>query len=155
MILELNVKDVIKKVKLKFSMKKIVEMTKKNKGVAFKDLFFSKMNTIDFEFLANLILAFYDKEESDYDFNGDINKVYGFIENYVESKENYDYQSLYVELSEAINDKSFFGKMMSETELKAEVNNPLAGFDINQIVNETAQSIMKETVAEEFRGYRG
>lgn len=155
MILELNVKDVIKKVKLKFSMKKIVEMTKKNKGVAFKDLFFSKMNTIDFEFLANLILAFYDKEESDYDFNGDINKVYDFIENYVESKENYDYQSLYVELSEAINDKSFFGKMMSENELKAEVNNPLAGFDINQIVNETAQSIMKETVAEEFRGYRG
>lgn len=151
MIFELNDEKVVK---LNVSMKKIVEITKKNKGKNFKDLFFTKMNDVDFEFLANTILSLYNKEESTVDFNGDINKVYDFMENYIEVK-NIDYSKLYEELAEAINLKSFFGKKMSETELKQEMNNPLAGFDINKIVNDTAQSVMKETVAEEFKGYRG
>lgn len=151
MIFELDNEKVVK---LNVSMKKIVEMTKKNKGKNFKDVFFTKMNDIDFEFLANAILGFYDKEESTVDFNGDINKVYDFMEKYIEAKD-IDYVKLYEELAEAINLKSFFGKKMSEEEMKKEMNNPLAGFDINKIVNDTAQSVMKETVAEEFKGYKG
>lgn len=151
MIFELDNEKVVK---LNVSMKKIVEMTKKNKGKNFKDVFFTKMNDIDFEFLANAILGFYDKEESTIDFNGDINKVYDFMEKYIEAKD-IDYVKLYEELAEAINLKSFFGKKMSEEEMKKEMNNPLAGFDINKIVNDTAQSVMKETVAEEFKGYKG
>lgn len=143
-----------KVVSLNVSMRKIVDITKKNKGKNFKDLFFTKMNNIDFEFLANTILGFYDKAESNVDFTGDINKVYDFMEKYVEEKD-IDYQKLYEELAEAINLKSFFGKKMSEEEMKKEIDNPLAGFDIDKLVNDTAQSVMKETVAEEFKGYKG
>lgn len=143
-----------KKLTLNVSMKKIVAVTKKNAGNNFKDLFFKMMNEINFEFLANLINDFYVKEESDYNFNGDINKVYDFMEEYV-SIENNDFEKLYKEMAEAINVKGFFGKKMSQEELEMEINNPLSGININQIVEQSAQSVIKEATAEEFRGYRG
>lgn len=143
-----------KKLTLNVSMKKIVAVTKKNTGNNFKDLFFKMMNEINFEFLANLINDFYVKEESDYNFSGDINKVYDFMEEYVSIEDN-DFEKLYKEMAEAINIKGFFGKKMSPEELSMEMNNPLSGININQIVEQSAQSIIKEATAEEFRGYRG
>ncbi len=143
-----------KKLSINVSMRKIVDITKRNKGSNFKDLFFKKMNEVDFEFLATLIQSFYVKEESSYDFGGDINKVYDFMEEYVSIEEN-DFEKLYKELAEAINVKSFFGKKMSHEEIMAEVENPLSGIDIDQMVRDSAQSVMKEAVVEEFKGYRG
>ena len=156
MILEFNDNDKIVKVKLSFTMKKIVDMTNKNKGKSFKDLFFMNMAETNFEFLANLVLTFFDKNESEnIEFNGDLNKVYDFIQKYVESKKVYDYETLYGEIAEAINDKSFFGKKMSKEDLTKETSNPLMGIDINQLVKDSAGSVLKEVAQEEFQGFRG
>lgn len=143
-----------KKLTLNVSMKKIVAITKKHKGSNFKDLFFRMMNEVNFEFLAELINDIYVKDESDYNFNGDINKVYDFMEEYVAVEEN-DFEKLYNEIAEVINVKGFFGKKMTPEQLKAEIGNPLNGININQLVEESAQSVIKEVATEEFRGYRG
>jgi len=156
MILEFNDKDKVVKVKLSFTMKKIVDITNKNKGKSFKDLFFMNMAETNFEFLANLILNFFDKNESEnINFNNDINIVYDFIQKYVEAKEDYDYEKLYSDLAEAINDKSFFGKKMSAEDLKKETSNPLIGIDINQLVKDSAGSVIKEVAQDQFQGYLG
>lgn len=156
MILEFNDNDKVVKVKLSFTMKKIVDMTNKNKGKSFKDLFFMNMAETNFEFLANVVLAFFDKNESEnIEFNGDLNRVYDFIQKYVESKKDYDYETLYSDIAEAINDKSFFGKKMSKEDLLKETSNPLMGIDINQLVKDSAGSVIKEVAHEEFQGFRG
>lgn len=156
MILEFNDNDKIVKIKLSFTMKKIVEMTNKNKGKSFKDLFFMNMAETNFEFLANVILAFFDKNESEnVNLNNDLNVVYDVMQKYVESKEDYDYEKLYSDIAEAINDKSFFGKKMSKEELLKETSNPLMGIDINQLVKDSAGSVIKEVAHEEFQGFRG
>ena len=156
MILEFNDNDKIVKIKLSFTMKKIVEMTNKNKGKSFKDLFFMNMAETNFEFLANVILAFFDKNESEnVNLNNDLNVVYDVMQKYVESKEDYDYEKLYSDIAEAINDKSFFGKKMSKEELLKETSNPLMGIDINQLVKDSAGSAIKEVAHEEFQGFRG
>jgi hypothetical protein len=143
-----------KRLLINVSMRKIVELTKKNKGNNFKDLFFQKMNDVDFEFLANLIQSCYVKEDSSYDFGGDINKVYDFMQEYASIEDN-DFEKLYKEFAEEMNVKSFFGKKMSAKELTMELENPLNGIDINQMVRDSAQSVMKEAVVEEFKGYKG
>lgn len=143
-----------KKVVIKATMKKVVDITKRLKGRTFKDLFFVKMNEVDFEFLATLIQAFYVKDESNFDFNNDMNKVYDFIEEYIETT-GIDYVKLYQKLAEEINVKSFFGKKMSDEELKQETDNPLNGIDINKLVTESAQTMLKEVATEEFKGYKG
>ena len=66
-----------------------------------------------------------------------------------------NYEDIYKLLAEEINDKSFFGKKMTEKELKAQMDNPLADFDINQVISNTAEKVMGEVVAEEFKGYKG
>lgn len=44
---------------------------------------------------------------------------------------------------------------MTEEEIKAQMDNPLASFDINQVITNTAEKVMGEVVAEEFKGYKG
>ena len=66
-----------------------------------------------------------------------------------------DYQELFKIVAEEINDKSFFGKKLTAEEMKELMENPLASFDMNQVIEKTAQSVLGEAVAEEWRGYKG
>ena len=137
--------------------KKSEKNTKKNKVKNFRDAFFKALNEVDFEFLADVLLGLADEDTKKY-FNGDSNKVYDLIEAWVneapESEER-DYETIYKLVAEEINDKSFFGKKMSKEALAQEMENPLAGFDINQVINNTAEKVMGEVVAKEFTGYKG
>lgn len=142
------------------TMKKIVEINKKLKVKNLRDEFFRALNNVDFEFLTNMLISFAD-EETKKMFNGDNNKVYNFMEAWVNEAtegDKRDYQTIYKLLAEEINDKSFFGKKMSEEELKKQMDNPLADFNINEVMNKTAEKVMGEVVAEEFKkdeGFKG
>lgn len=149
----LKVKD--KEYSFTATMKKIVAMNKKLKVKNLRDAFFRALNNVDFEFLADFLLVFADEPK---ELNNDSNKVYDLMEAWVNEATEEDprnYEDIYKLLAEEINDKSFFGKKMTEKELKAQMDNPLADFDINQIISNTAEKVMGEVVAEEFKGYKG
>lgn len=149
----LKVKD--KEYSFTATMKKIVAMNKKLKVKNLRDAFFRALNNVGFEFLADFLLAFADEPK---ELNNDSNKVYDLMEAWVNEATEEDprnYEDIYKLLAEEINDKSFFGKKMTEKELKAQMDNPLADFDINQVISNTAEKVMGEVVAEEFKGYKG
>ena len=149
----LKVKD--KEYSFTATMKKIVAMNKKIKVKNLRDAFFRALNNVDFEFLADFLLAFADEPK---ELNNDSNKVYDLMEAWVNEATEEDprnYEDIYKLLAEEINDKSFFGKKMTEKELKAQMDNPLADFNINQVISNTAEKVMGEVVAEEFKGYKG
>ena len=149
----LKVKD--KEYSFTATMKKIVAMNKKLKVKNLRDAFFRALNNVDFEFLADFLLAFADEPK---ELNNDSNKVYDLMEAWVNEATEEDpriYEDIYKNLAEEINDKSFFGKKMTEKELKAQMDNPLADFDINQVISNTAEKVMGEVVVEEFKGYKG
>lgn len=135
------------------TMKKIVAINKKHKVKNLRDAFFRALNNVDFEFLAEILMSLAD-EETKKVLNGDVNKVYEIVEDWV-NENGKDYEAVYQLIAEEINDKSFFGKKMTEEELKGQMNNPLANFDINQVISNTAEKVMGEVVAEEFKGYKG
>lgn len=147
----LKVKD--KEYSFTATMKKIVSMNKKLKVKNLRGAFFKALNDVDFEFLADALLSFAD-DETKKELNNDSNKVYDMMEAYVNENET-DYEAIYKLLAEEINDKSFFGKKMTEEEIKAQMDNPLASFDINQVITNTAEKVMGEVVVEEFKGYKG
>lgn len=147
----LKVKD--KEYSFTATMKKIVAMNKKLKVKNLRDAFFKALNDVDFEFLADALLSFAD-DETKKELNNDSNKVYDMMEAYVNENKT-DYEAIYKLLAEEINDKSFFGKKMTEEEIKAQMDNPLASFDINQVITNTAEKVMGEVVAKEFKGYKG
>ena len=149
----LKVKD--KEYSFTATMKKIVAMNKKLKVKNLRDAFFRALNNVDFEFLADFLLAFADEPK---ELNNDSNKVYDLMEAWVNEATEEDprnYEDIYKLLAEEINDKSFFGKKMTEKQLTEQMNNPLADFDINQVISNTAEKVMGEVVAEEFKGYKG
>lgn len=151
----LKVKD--KEYSFTATMKKIVSMNKKLKVKNLRDAFFKALNDVDFEFLADTLLNFAD-DETKKELNGDFNRVYDMMEAWVNEateEETRSYDDIYKLLAEEINDKSFFGKKMTEKEMKDQMNNPLANFDINQVITNTAEKVMGEVVAEEFKGYEG
>jgi len=135
------------------TMRKIVAINKKHKVKNLRDAFFRALNNVDFEFLAEILMSLAD-EETKKVLNGDVNKVYEVVEDWV-NENGKDYEAVYQLIAEEINDKSFFGKKMTEEELKGQMNNPLANFDINQVISNTAEKVMGEVVAEEFKGYKG
>jgi len=135
------------------TMRKIVAINKKHKVKNLRDAFFRALNNVDFEFLAEILMSLAD-EETKKVLNGDVNKVYEIVEDWV-NENGKDYEAVYQLIAEEINDKSFFGKKMTEEELKGQMNNPLANFDINQVISNTAEKVMGEVVAEEFKGYKG
>lgn len=149
--MKLIVKD--KEYSFTATMKKIVSINKRLKVKNLRDAFFKALNSVDFEFLADMLLAFAD-DNTKKELNGDLNKVYDLMEGYV-NENNADYETIYKLLAEEINDKSFFGKKMTEEELKAQMENPLADFDINQVITNTTEKVLGEVVAEEFKGYKG
>ena len=154
MILKItNDKEEIKEYFFTATMKKIVAINKKLKVKNLRDTFFRALNNVDFEFLADILMTLAD-DGTKKELNNDLNKVYDMMENYVNENET-DYEAIYKLVAEEINDKSFFGKKMTEEQLKAQLNNPLADFDINEVMNRTAEKVMGEVVAEEFKGYKG
>lgn len=151
----LKVKD--KEYSFVATMKKIVKINKELKVKNLRDSFFRALNNVDFDFLANMLQKFADEETSKI-LNNDLNKVYDLMEDWVNEateEEPRDYQTLYNLVAEEINDKSFFGKKMTKEELISQMENPLADFDINQVITNTAEKVMGEVVAEEFKGYKG
>ena len=154
MILKItNDKEEVKEYSFTATMKKIVAINKKLKVKNLRDTFFRALNNVDFEFLADILMTLAD-DGTKKELNNDLNKVYDMMENYVNENET-DYEAIYKLVAEEINDKSFFGKKMTEEQLKAQLNNPLADFDINEVMNRTAEKVMGEVVAEEFKGYKG
>lgn len=151
----LKVKD--KEYSFVATMKKIVKINNELKVKNLRDSFFRALNNVDFNFLANMLQKFADEETSKI-LNNDLNKVYDLMEDWVNEateEEPRDYQTLYDLVAEEINDKSFFGKKMTKEELISQMENPLADFDINQVITNTAEKVMGEVVAEEFKGYKG
>ena len=149
----LKVKD--KEYSFTATMKKIVAMNKKLKVKNLRDAFFRALNNVDFEFLADFLLAFADDPK---ELNNDSNKVYDLMEAWVNEATEEDprnYEDIYKLLAEEINDKSFFGKKMTEKELKSLLDYALAVFVINLVISNTAEKVMGEVVAEEFKGYKG
>lgn len=153
MILTIKENDVEKNYTFIATMKKIVTMNKKYKVKNFRDTFFRGLNNVDFEFLGEVLLTLADDETRKI-LNGDSNKVFDLIESYV-SQNNTDYEAIYKMVAEEINDKSFFGKKMTKEEMEAQMNNPLADFDINEVMNRTAEKVIGEIATEEFKGYKG
>ena len=129
------------------TMKKLVAMNKKFNVKNFRDAFFKAYNDINFEFLAEILVALSEETIN-------LDTAYEIMENHV-TQTGTDYQDVYKLVAEEINDKSFFGKKMTKEELEAQMNNPLAGFDINEIMNRTTEKVVGEVVAEEFKGYKG
>ena len=101
-----NDKEEVKEYSFTATMKKIVALNKKFKVQNIRDAFFKAFNDINFEFLAEVLLTFAD-DDTKKELNGDSNKVYDLMENYVSQSET-DYESLFKLLAEEINDKSFF-----------------------------------------------
>lgn len=158
MVLKSDTKEVV----VNATLRKIVEINKKFKVKNFKDVFFKAMNDMDLAFLGQLIFEFCEDQSI---FNKDINQVYDFMTDWIQGSdvesldgmqpEPRSYEKMYKLLAEEINLKSFFGKKMSEKELEDQLKDPLASFDINKMIANTAEKVMGEVVAEEFKGFRG
>lgn len=149
----LKIKD--KEIRLNATMKKIAYITQGNKGKNLRDTFFKAQGNVDFLYLARIIMSLAEDEQGNNAFGkGKMDAVYDFMEKWV-NENNKDYQDLFKEVAEEINDKSFFGKKISKEEMEALMNDPLASFDINQVIEKTAQSVIGEAVAEEWRGFKG
>lgn len=136
------------------TMKKLVAMNKKFEVKNFRDAFFKAYGEIDFEFLANVLVALCDESISE-----DI--AYSLMEDFTKDNDS-DYEALYMKIADEINDKSFFGKKMSKEEMTNLMSNPLSGFDINKLLENTAQEVLGTVVKEEFdknpevfQGYKG
>lgn len=148
-----NDKEEVKEYSFTATMKKIVAMNKKFKVKNLRDAFFKALNNVDFEFLADVLMTLAD-DETKKELNNDLNKIFDLMESYA-LQNKIDYETLYKLVAEEINDKSFFGKKMTKEELEVQMNNPLADFDISEVMNRTAEKVMGEVVAEEFKGYKG
>lgn len=157
----LRVKD--KEYSFSATMKKIVNINKDLKVGNLRDSFFKAMSEMNFEFLAKMLMALADDETKKI-FNNDYNKVYDLMELWVKennTQENpVDYQTLFEKVADEINDKSFFGKKMSKEDLKIQMSNPLATFDINKVMNQAMENVVGEVVEtelknQEFKGYEG
>lgn len=157
MILKANGKDY----SFTATMRKIVAINEVTGAPNLRDAFFKALNNVDFKFLGDTLMALADektKEMLDETFD-----IYDLIEAYVTENKS-DYSKLYELLAKELNDKSFFGKKMSEKDLAKEMKNPLVNFDMNQAMNNALEKVMGEEISkqeilkvetEEFKGYQG
>lgn len=141
------------KINLVPTTKKIVNMTKQFKSKNLNELIFNAIQESDIEILAEIIKNFAEDTNGKSPFNGDINKVYDFIDDYKKENEK-DYESLFRIVAEVVNEMGFFVKKMTKEELDKMLTEPQFNINMNEIVNNSAKEAMKEIVAEEFRGYK-
>lgn len=154
MILKVNNKDY----SFTATMKNIVKINEKSKVSNLRDAFFKAANNVDFKFLAEILMNLADTETKK-ELNDDYNKYYDLIETYVTENDT-DYESLYSLVAKEVNDKSFFGKKMSEEELTKKMQDPLVNFDMDKAMNNALTKVMSEEVIKaeaegEFKGYKG
>lgn len=128
-----------KKVKIVFSTRKLVKLTKELNGKNFENIWFKAMNNSDIEALATIILEFAENEAGVKSFKT-IDEVYDFIDDYKEEK-NKSYKDIFDEMAGAINDEGFFYEKMKEEELKDKIKNPLSAIDIDMeaLANKAAE----------------
>lgn len=141
------------KINLVPTTKKIVNMTKNFKSKNLNELIFNAIQDSDIEVLAEIIKSFAEDIEGKNPFNGDINKVYDFIDDYKRENEK-DYESLFKVIAEVVNEMGFFVKKMTKEELDKMLTEPQFNFNMNEIVTASTKEAVKEVVAEEFRGYK-
>lgn len=133
--------------------RKVVELTEKLKGKNLSDLIFKGINDGDIKVLVELIKAFAENEEGKQVFYATDN-VYDFIDGWVEENGK-SYTELYKEVMKVANEMGFTKTKMTEEELENEMNNPMSGIDINEIILNSTQKVMDNMAQEEFKGYQG
>lgn len=140
-------------VELRLTTRRIVNFTERNKGKNLGDIYFKSSNNCNEKFLAEFILMFGELEEKS-PFNGDINRVYDFIDDY-KKENNKTYEQIYIEIAEVINDEGFFSKKMTKEELKQLMNNPMSSINLEDTMREVVNKVATEVATEEFKGYKG
>lgn len=139
-------------VELRFSTKKIVNLTDKFKGKNLSDLYFKLSNELSEKGLAEIILAFGEIEGKNA-FNYDINKAYDFIDDYIKENKK-TCEDIYKEIAEAINEEGFFPKKMTKEELKSNLNNPMSSIDLEATMKSAIDKVMTEMAVNEFKGHQ-
>lgn len=133
--------------------KKVVELTEKLKGKNLSELIFKGINDGDIKILVELIRAFAEDEEGKQVFYATDN-VYSFIDDWV-AENGKAYTELFKEVMKVANEMGFMKAKMTEKELEQEMNNPMSGVDIHEIIRNSTQKIVDNMAQEEFVGHQG
>jgi hypothetical protein len=139
-------------VELRPTTRKIINLTEKNKEKNLSELYFKSANDKSEKALAEIIFAFGEVDGKS-PFNGDINRVYDFIDDYkFENKKTYN--DIYKEIAEMVNEQGFFSMKMTKEELAQALNNPLASLNMEETMKMAIEKVTTEIAAEEFKGYK-
>lgn len=134
------------------STRKIIKLTDEFKGKNLSELYFKIANEKSEKGLATIINAF-GEVDGKTPFNGDINKVYDFIDEY--KKENKkSYEEIYREIAEVINEEGFFTNKMTKEQLTEQLNNPMSSIDLQETIKTAVNNVMSEMATNEFKGYK-
>lgn len=143
-----------KKISLNLSTRKIVNVANLLKGKNFEYIYFKAVNDNDLDALSKIIFVFAEQEDGQKAFKSS-DEVFDFIDDYKDEK-NKDYQEIFEEIAEVINDQGFFKKKMKNKELKDKISNSISSIDMNELVKtSTEKAVSKMAEQEIFQGYMG
>lgn len=140
-------------IELRFTTKKIINLTDKYKFKNLGELYFKYSNDLSEKALAEIINTFAEKEGKN-PFNGDINKVYDFIDEYMKQNGKH-YEDIYKEIAEVINEEGFFSQKMTKEELQVAMSNPMASINMEETMKTVVEKVATEVAQGEFKGYKG
>lgn len=140
-------------IELRLTTRKIINLTDKYKNKNLGDLYFKVANDLSEKALAEIIYTFAEVDGKN-PFNGDINKVYDFIDDY-KKESNKTYEDIYKEIAEVINNEGFFSKKMTKEELQLAMSNPMASINMEETMKTVVEKVAMEVAQEEFKGYKG
>ena len=140
-------------IEIRLTTRKIVNLTDKYKGKNLGELYFKASNNCNEKFISEFIFAFAEKDGKT-PFNGDINQVYDFLDNYMKENKK-SYKDIYNDIAEIINEEGFFSKKMTKEELTEALNNPMASINMEETMKNVVDKIATEVASEEFKGYKG
>jgi hypothetical protein len=138
-------------IELRFSTKKIINLTERFKTKNLSDLYFKIANEKNEKGLAEIISTFAEKDGKT-PFNNDLNKVYDFIDEY-KKENNKSYEDIYNDIAEVINDEGFFSKKMTKEELTMLMNNPMSSINMEETMKSVVDKVATEFATNEFKGY--
>lgn len=141
-----------KTINLVLKTKKIVKIANLLKSKNFEDVYFKAVQNNDIDALSKIIYILAEDNDGKSSFLSS-EEVYDFLDDYKIEK-NKTYESIFKELTEAINDEGFFTKKRTKKELVEIISNPLSGTDINELVQKSAERAISKMAEEQFQNYK-
>ncbi len=142
----MNLETNKKKVTLVFTTKKIVNLTNTFKDKNFENLYFKAMREKDIGSLSEIIYNFAEDAENGSKAFKSVDEVYDFVDEYMlENKKNYE--EIFKEIAEAINQEGFFNRKMKAEEMKEKMSDPFSSMELGKVVEDSVTKAIAQTIS--------